>query len=323
MKNIRVASVQFEHSPESKQANLKKVESFVREAARQDVAIIVFPECCICGYWHLRHLSRERLTVLAEPVFSGPSSQALISLSKKHRITIGAGLVEITENQIIYNTYLVIMPNGDCQRHRKLHAFISEYMTSGSEYTVFDTPHGCRLGILTCYDNNISENVRITALKGAEILLAPHQTGGCDIRNPHVMGKVDRSLWDNRKSNQEAIEAEFRGPKGRGWLMRWLPTRAHDNGIFVIFSNGVGIDDDEIRTGNAMVIDPYGRILAETWKAEDKMVIADLDASLLDLSTGRQWIMVRRPELYGPLTVATGFEQNTRTVRFGMDKGGC
>jgi len=320
MKNIRVASVQFEHSPESKQVNLNKIESFVREAVRQGVAIIVFPECCICGYWHLRHLSREKLTALAEPVFSGPSSQALISLSKKHRIMIGAGLVEITENQILYNTYLLIMPNGDCQRHRKLHVFISEYMTSGSEYTVFDTPHGCRVGILTCYDNNISENVRITALKGAEILLAPHQTGGCDIKNPHVMGKVNRSLWDNRKSNPEAIEAEFRGPKGRGWLMRWLPTRAHDNGIFVIFSNGVGIDDDEIRTGNAMVIDPYGRILAETWKAEDKMVIADLDASLLDYSTGRKWIMVRRPELYGPLTVATGFEQDTRTVRFGIDK---
>ena len=323
MKNIRVASVQFEHNPKSRQANLNKIESFVQEAARQGVVIIVFPECCICGYWHLRHLSREKLTALAEPVFGGPSSQALISLSKKHRITIGAGLVEITEKQIIYNTYLVIMPNGDCQRHRKLHAFISEYMTSGSEYTVFGTPHGCRVGILTCYDNNIGENVRITALKGAEILLAPHQTGGCDVGNPHIMGGVDRSLWDNRRSNPEAIEAELRDPKGRGWLMRWLPTRAHDNGIFVIFSNGVGIDDDEIRTGNAMVIDPYGRILAETWKAEDKMVIADLDASLLGHSTGKQWIMVRRPELYEPLTVATGLEQNTRTVRFGTDKAGC
>ncbi|GAG05251.1 unnamed protein product, partial [marine sediment metagenome] len=196
----------------------------------------------------------------------------------------------------------------------------NEHMTPGCEYTVFDTPHGCRVGVLTCYDNNICENVRITALKGAEILLAPHQTGGCDIGNPHVMGKIDRSLWDNRRSNPKAIEAEFQGPKGKGWLMRWLPARAHDNGIFVVFSNGVGVDDDEIRTGNAMVIDPYGRVIAETWKADDDMVIADLDASLLDRSTGREWIMVRRPELYRPLTVATGFERSTRTVRFGIDE---
>jgi predicted amidohydrolase len=36
---------------------------------------------------------------------------------------------------------------------------------------VFDTPHGCRVGVLICYDNNISQT-RVTALLGAEILLA-------------------------------------------------------------------------------------------------------------------------------------------------------
>ena len=83
-----------------------------------------------------------------------------------------------------------------------------------------------------------------------------------------------------RLADPEAIEKEFLSDKGRGWLMRWLPSRAHDNGLFLIFSNGVGVDDDEIRTGNAMILDPYGRILAETWKAGDAMVIADLDARL-------------------------------------------
>jgi predicted amidohydrolase len=130
------------------------------------------------------------------------------------------------------------------------------------------------------------------------------------------MGLIDRALWDNRHNDPQAIEAELRGPKGRGWLMRWLPTRAHDNGLFLVFSNGVGVDDDEIRTGNAMIIDPYGRILAETWKAGDDMVIADLDAALLENSTGRRWINTRRPELYGPLTVPTGAERSTRDVRF-------
>jgi predicted amidohydrolase len=98
--------------------------------------------------------------------------------------------------------------------------------------------------------------------------------------------------------------------------MRWLPSRAHDNGLFLIFSNGVGVDDDEIRTGNAMILDPYGRILAETGKAEDAIVIADLDASLLKDATGRNWIRARRPELYTPLTVPTGQECDTRTLKF-------
>ena len=134
------------------------------------------------------------------------------------------------------------------------------------------------------------------------------------------MGLVDRALWENRHADPAAIEAELRGPKGRGWLMRWLPARAHDNGLFLVYSNGIGVDDNEIRTGNAMILDPYGRILAETCKAGDYMVVADLDASLLKVSTGRRWIKTRRPELYEPLTVPTGLEQDTRTVRF--DKKG-
>ena len=98
--------------------------------------------------------------------------------------------------------------------------------------------------------------------------------------------------------------------------MRWLPSRAHDNGLFLVFSNGVGVDDDEIRTGNAMVLDPYGRVLAETWKAGDDMVVADLDASLLERATGRLWMQARRPDLYGELCVPTGRERDAHELKF-------
>jgi predicted amidohydrolase len=319
MRNIRVASVQFEHAAGDKQANLAKIENFVRQAASQGVELIICPECCITGYWFLRRLTREEVRSLAEPVFDGPSSQALMALAKEHNMTIGAGLVEIAGDGKMYNTYVVAMPNGEFQRHRKIHAFISEHLSCGSEYTVFDTPHGCRAAVLTCYDNNIGENVRIVALKGAEILLAPHQTGGCKTPSPCCMGLIERSPWDNRKANPQAIEAEFRGPKGRQWLLTWLPARAHDNGLFLIFSNGVGMDGDEVRTGNAMILDPYGRIIKETWKADDDMVVADLDASLRDNCTGVRWIKTRRPELYKPLTVPTGLEEDIRRVRFGSN----
>ena len=314
MKNICVASVQFEHSPGDKQVNLDKISSFVENASEQKVEIIVFPECCITGYWYLRNLSKSQLFELAEPVFDGPSSQTLITLAKNYKMTIGAGLIEKADDDGLYNTYVVALPDGNCHRHRKIHAFINEYVLSGSEYTVFDTPHNCRVGVLTCYDNNIIENVRITALKGAEILLAPHQTGGCNLPDPHTMGLVDRTLWENRRKNPQAIEQEFCGPKGKGWLMRWLPARAHDNGLFIVFSNGVGIDDNEIRTGNAMIIDPYGRIIAETGKAGDDMVIADLDKSLIEQNTGKSWIETRRPDLYKPITIPLGIERGTRLI---------
>ena len=257
---------------------------------------------------------------MAEPAFDGPASRALMELSRRHDMTIGAGLVELGDDGGLYNSYLVAMPDGRFARHRKLHVFVSEFLSPGDQYTVFDTPHGCRVGVLICYDNNLVENARITALAGAEILLAPHQTGGCKSGSPFAMGVIDPALWRNRDTDPQAIEAEFRGDKGRGWLMRWLPARAHDNGMFLVFSNGVGQDDNEVRTGNAMVLDPYGRIISETCRAADDIVIADLDASLRERCTGVRWIKARRPELYAPLTQITGREQDTRTVRFEYDK---
>ena len=320
MRDIRVASVQLEHEAGNKVANLKKIAQFAAKAAEQKVEIIVFPECCITGYWFLRKRTRGEIVALAEPVFEGPSSKALMALARQHKMTIGAGLVEIDADGTLYNTYVVAMPNGQAVRHRKLHCFISAHVASGSEYTVFETPHGCRVGVLTCYDNNLIENARITALAGAEILLAPHQTGGCETGDPDCMGVIDRRLWEEREKNPEAIKAELKGEKGRGWLMRWLPSRAHDNGIFLVFSNGVGADDNEVRTGNAMILDTYGRILAETWKAGDDMVVADLDASLRKNSSGQRWIKARRPELYAPLMKPTGQEEDMRTVRFFYEK---
>ncbi|MHC4540951.1 MAG: nitrilase-related carbon-nitrogen hydrolase, partial [Planctomycetota bacterium] len=107
MRNIRVASVQFEHAAGDKQANLARIEHFVRQAAAQSVEILVFPECCITGYLFLRRLAREQLQALAEPVRAktgnpsavssgpnhGPSSQALMALATEYNMTIGAGLV--------------------------------------------------------------------------------------------------------------------------------------------------------------------------------------------------------------------------------------
>ena len=320
MRRIRVASVQFEHKSGDKAANLATISKFVDNASAAGAEIVVFPECCITGYWFLRKLGREQIAGLAEPIYDGPSSQALIAISRKKKITIGAGLVELGNDGELYNSYVVAMPDGTTACHRKLHCFISEHMRSGSDYTVFDSPHGCKLGVLTCYDNNIIENGRITALKGADIILAPHQTGGCQTGDPHTMGVVDRKLWDERDVNPEAIRAEFCGEKGRGWLMRWLPSRAHDNGVFLIFSNGVGVDDDEIRTGNAMILDTYGRILAETWKAGDDMVVADLDPELRENCSGVRWMRSRRPDLYALITQLTGKEEDVRKVRFFYEK---
>jgi predicted amidohydrolase len=298
-----------------KDANFKTLEKFVGKAAAKNVQLIVFPECCLTGYWFIRNLTPPQLAALAEPFPSGPSTQRLIALAKKYRMSIGAGLVESGKGNVFYNSYIVALPDGRVYRHRKIQAFEHPLIQAGSDYTVFDLPGGFKAGVLICYDNNVNENGRMAALLGAQVILAPHQTGGCRTKNPNLMGLIERTVWDNRRKNPGAIKREFLGEKGRGWLMRWLPSRAHDNGTFLVFSNGVGVDDDEIRTGNAMVLDPYGRILAETCKAGDAMVVADLDGALLKQATGREWITARRPELYGLLARRTGLERDTHELK--------
>ncbi|MES2693934.1 MAG: nitrilase-related carbon-nitrogen hydrolase, partial [Verrucomicrobiota bacterium] len=297
----RVASVQFESAQADKDANFAKIEAFTAQAAAAAARLVVFPECCITGYWFVRNLSIPQLTALAEPIPDGPSTRRLVALARQYNITIGAGLFEAatpsnpatpattTSVPVFHNSYIVALPDGTVHCHRKLHAFEHDAVRGGTEFTVFDLPEGFRAAVLICYDCNLVENVRLVALRGADVLIAPHQTGAVRSRNPHLMGLIERPVWENRHRDPDTIRREFLGDKGRGWLMRWLPSRAHDNGLFLIFSNGVGIDDDEVRTGGAMILDPYGRILSETNEAADAMVLADLDPTLLEHATGRLW----------------------------------
>ncbi|EOY8404355.1 nitrilase family protein [Enterobacter asburiae] len=314
--SLKAATVQFQHQASNKKYNLLIMEKFIEQAALEQVNILTFPEMCITGYWHVPKLTAAQVSALAEPIADSPSLTLIRSLAIKHKMLIGTGLIERADDGRLYNAYVACMPDGSMHTHRKLHAFEHPAISSGDSFTVFDTPWGVKVGILICWDNNLVENVRATALLGADILLAPHQTGGTDSRSPHGMKPVPLALWEERETRREEITAAFKGPSGREWLMRWLPARAHDNGVFLLFSNGVGADDDEVRTGNAMILDPYGRIVNETWAAEDAMVSAELDLSLLAMSTGRRWIHGRRPDLYQILTQPQGYERDTISARF-------
>jgi predicted amidohydrolase len=311
---IRASVVQFEPVPQDADANLRTVRRLAERAVADGAQLVIFPEMCLIGYWYLRRRSAEELRALSEPA-DGPHIREAAALARELGVGIGVGFLERAGDQL-FNSYALCLPDGAVHVHRKLHAFEHEAVSSGAGYTVFDTPWGVRMGILICWDNNLVENVRATALLGATVLIAPHQTGGTNSRSPHGMKPIPIEVWDRRESDPGAIEAAIRGSSGREWLMRWLPARAHDNGLFLLFSNGIGRDDDEVRTGNSMILDPYGRIVGETWAAGEAIVTADLDLDLVPLSTGRRWIRGRRPELYGILTERTGAELDPRAARF-------
>jgi predicted amidohydrolase len=296
MDKLKVATAQFENKSGDKYYNLSVIESLTQKAAAEGAQVIAFHECSITGYTFAMHLTKEQMLDLAEIIPTGESILKLIEIAKNNDIVILAGLFEKDEHDNLFKAYVCVDKNGLIARHRKLHPFINPYLTPGNEYTVFDI-HGWKCGILICYDNNIIENVRATTLLGAQIIFMPHVTMCTPSTRPGA-GFVEQRLWENRENDPTSLRLEFDGMKGRAWLMKWLPSRAYDNGIYAVFSNPIGMDDDQLKNGCSMIIDPFGDILTECRTFEDSFATAVLTPEKLEQSGGYRYIQARRPDLY-------------------------
>lgn len=295
MKDLNLAVAQFQPKDGDKAYNLSRIRKLTEKAKSKGADIISFHEMCITAYTFTKDLSREEMFELAEEVPNGPSTSELIKIARDFDIPILAGLVEKSADSI-FNTYICVAKNGIVGRYRKLHPFISKHMAAGQQYCVFDLM-GWKFGILICYDNNVIENVRATSLMGAELIFAPHVTC-CTPSNMPGRGYVEDRFWKKRHIDPETLRAEFDGPKGRRWLMRWLPARAYDNGVYYAFSNPIGYDGEHLKNGNSMILDPYGEVLSEVRSFEDDITVARITKDKIPLSGGWRYKNARRPELY-------------------------
>ena len=295
MKNVIIATAQFEHRSKDKEYNLSKIEELTSRAARQNASIICFHEMCITGYAFLRRSDEQEMQKLAEPVPEGSSTELLIRFAANYQIVLLAGLLE-TDGTNFYNTYICVNRGGLVAKFRKLHPFINKYLSPGSEYSVFELT-GNKCGILICYDNNVIENVRATTLLGAEIIFMPHVTG-CTPSAMPGRDYVDPLLWENRLKDPDTLRKEFDSRKYREWLLRWLPARAYDNGVYIVFSNPIGMDDDQVKGGGSLILDPFGDTLAECRSLGDEVVVAECTADKIDKASGKRYRNARKPELY-------------------------
>src|SRR5205809_765381 len=296
MDKIKISTAQFEHQNANKAYNLSVIEKLSQQAAAAGSQVIAFHECSITGYTFARHLSKEQMLALAEPIPNVESILKLTEIAKNNNIAILAGLFEKDEHDNLFKAYVCIDKNGLVAKFRKLHPFINPHLTAGDSYCVFEL-YGWKCGILICYDNNIIENVRATKLLGADIIFIPQSTMCTPSPRPGA-GFVDPALWQNRETDPTSLQLEFDGMKGRAWLMKWLPARAYDNGIYVVFSNPIGMDDDQLKNGCSMVIDPFGDILAECRSFDDSFVTATITPDKLTQSGGYRYVNARRPALY-------------------------
>jgi len=220
-----------------KAANLKEAERWVREAAAVGAKVIALPEVFI---WRgSKKLERGQ----AEPI-PGSSSEAMSSLARELKVYLLAGsiLEEIPESDKAYNTSLLFDPAGKLlASYRKIHLFDVD-LANGVSLRESDTrAHGdavvvgagelCTMGLSVCYDLRFPELYRGLANEGAEIIFVP---------------------------------AAFTAFTGEAHWESLLRARAIENQAYVIAPGQFGQSAHSFQThGHSMIVDPWGRILAE------------------------------------------------------------
>lgn len=269
MQTIRVAAVSMNGEFNKQDQVLARIADFCEQAASENAELILFPELIVHGH------CTPNTWELAEPVPEGPSTARLADLARQFRLFLCAGMSE-KEADIVYNTMVLLGPDGYIGKQRKLHMSRDEgfFYKGGREISVFDVGK-CKVGIVICYDNQFPEIARVAALKGADVILMPHAA-----REAH---------WDDTPESEAAARERVFDFFTSSYRMR-----ARENACFCVFADQAGragyVDslprdhqNQPHHPGGALIIAPSGALLkhAQLERIRDEMIVDDLDTSLL------------------------------------------
>ena len=308
---LRVASIPLRSYRGEIERNVARIAEWLALAAREEIGLVVFPEACLVGYGSFARLHRDEIESLAQPL-DGAALGAVANAVERTGVAAGVGLIERAPDGCLFNSYVICLPGGVRHCHRKLHAFEHRRILSGDRFTVFDTAWGIRIGVLIGGDAYLIENVRMTALMGATLLVAPHRSYAVQHGGERLLQPVSAEQWRQRDARAAAsgatgaagatrVASAPTGHHAADWLRAWLPARAADNGIFTVFGDGAEPCGKEGAPGAGMIVDPCGVILADDVSANGAIVAANLDQRLIATSAGQQWLRARRPDLYAAL----------------------
>ena len=245
----RIAAAQMDSS-DNRQDNLRRMEKLAESAAENGADLILFPE-------HADFLGKPMLPH-AEPD-DGMLAESLSRIASKYRLYLHCGSIpEYNPAGRPYNTSLFFDRTGKLvAKYRKLHLFEvdisdgpsvneSDLIEAGNEIVVADTDFG-RIGFAICYDLRFPELFHALADKGAELILLP---------------------------------ADFTATTGRDHWEVLLRARAIETACYVAAADQIGHKPDFTSYGHSMIIDPWGRILAEK-KDREGLIYADFDTEVL------------------------------------------
>ncbi|MCH7728700.1 MAG: nitrilase, partial [Planctomycetes bacterium] len=138
MRDIRVATAQFENRDNDKEYNLSRIRELTRRAALQGAEIVSFHEGCIPGYTWIQPLTKAQLLNAAEPVPDGSSLKKLIEIAAEFQIVVMAGLIERDAEDNVVCTDSRVIRFGTSMGARYIDYRISIHATHG-DITFADT----------------------------------------------------------------------------------------------------------------------------------------------------------------------------------------
>jgi predicted amidohydrolase len=171
---LHVAGIVLKWIRADKEANYRRIEPLIREAARHGAQLVVTTECFLDGYSaEDRSVSEEQYRALAEPIPGGSYFQRLAGLARELKIYLVAGILE-TDGKHRFNTAVLIGPDGALlgKYHKQRMDEEIARNTPGKVSTVHETPFG-KMGILICADRRFPDVVRRFRENGAQFLICP------------------------------------------------------------------------------------------------------------------------------------------------------
>lgn len=173
-RTVKVAGIVLKWIRQDKEANWRRVQPLIREAAAGGAKIVCTTECFLDGYAIAdKSIPIDQYRELGEPIPEGRYFRLLAALADELDIHLVAGLLE-ADDQLRYNTAVLLGPDGRLSgkyRKQKLQHELARN-TPGRESPVFDTPLG-KLGVIICADRTESAIVRRFCSAGADFLICP------------------------------------------------------------------------------------------------------------------------------------------------------
>ncbi|MFY9160633.1 carbon-nitrogen hydrolase [Aquirufa ecclesiirivi] len=257
MKNVSFALIQLSVS-ENLTENWTKTIQSIRDAAAKGAQVICLQELFQSIYFCYEE--NTRFFELAEAI-PGPSTDELGELAKELNVVIIASLFEKRAAGLYHNTTAVIDADGSyLGKYRKMHIpddpgyYEKYYFTPGDlGYQVYQTKFA-KIGVLICWDQWYPEAARLTALKGAEVLVYPTAIG-----------------WDLEEKNGDINREQY-----QAWqtIQR---SHAIANGIPVVSVNRVGIENGQQFWGGSFVSNAFGRVMYQAPHDQEEIAVLSVD----------------------------------------------